>query len=104
MSNPPINLDEVREAVRTLRLATWGPIWGPSLDVVLKAVETVLPKTKTLEAWHVEYVHRDGDSVEMNVTVRCSKEEAEARAQNMRGFAHYDCIRVTGPHQHMVPA
>lgn len=57
------------------------------------------PATKTVEVWHVQYV-LSGSSCAVNVCR--SREEADHMAE-MMGRGHYQCIRVTGPHQQEVP-
>jgi len=60
-----------------------------------------LPKTKMVERWHVEWVSASsGDSyIDVRPTAdEAAEEAAHRKSQDMR------CVRVTGPHQHEVPA
>lgn len=76
------------------------------------AAESTLPRTKTVEVWHVEFVDMrleigDGPYPHVN----CHKRESSARGRAIElsnskrdGVPMYTCIRVTGPHQQEVPA
>ena len=58
-----------------------------------------LPKTKMVEVWHVEYVTNGLPAIGLYK----SYPDAERWAVGAAGLAYIACIRVTGPHQQMVP-
>lgn len=110
--------ERLREAITTLRqdVAMWtgrvGAAAGESANrwkLVLDCAESLLPKTKMVEVWRVEYAKRwrtsDGDEWMPCVYqhTSCSMAEEHAAAVAKDGWPK-TCIRVTGPHQQEVPA
>lgn len=81
--------------------AYWYDVWNTlgHMRQKLQAYQT-RPKTKTVERWHVEFW---GHSIGTACEPKVSREVAEDRAQIMREDG-FQCVRVTGPHQHEVPA
>lgn len=79
------------------------------LAVILDAAESTLPKTKMVEVWHVEWMHQPPNfPCEYHVTVHKTEAAARDDAKRMRehptNHGQWVCIRVTGPHEHEVPA
>lgn len=75
------------------------------LGQVLAAAESTLPKTKTVEVWHVEYaVKRHHGGIAHGIVVTETRSQADEAANNHRRNGASQCVRVTGPHQHEVPA
>lgn len=71
------------------------------IHAAARAHLATLPRTKMVERWHVEWVSASsGDScIDVRPTAdEAAEEAAHRKSQDMR------CVRVTGPHQHEVPA
>lgn len=63
------------------------------------------PKTKMVEVWHVEYaVWACNDGWQPRIEICGDSIIAEGRALKMRDMNGTTVIRITGPHQHEVPA
>lgn len=61
------------------------------------------PKTKTVERWHVEWAY-EAMGWQTGCLAFPTREAAEREAAHSRGSTDRHCIRVTGPHTHLVPA
>jgi hypothetical protein len=90
-------------AVRT-DLARSSPSWALMThyqDVVAAAEAHLdtLPKTKTVDVWHVEWAYAGKPHVRLLPT----KTQAGDEAYRLKGL-NVTCVRVTGPHKHEVPA
>ena len=68
-------------------------------DAVIAAARSTLPKTKEIEVWHVEHFVSGTPAI----TVRLSADGATTTATYARELGD-QCVRVTGPHKHLVPA
>lgn len=71
---------------------------GGALATLICAARAQLPRTKMIDQWHVEYVCNGVLGIVPRPTLR----EAEYTALNARTMGD-QCVRVTGPHQHLVP-
>lgn len=60
--------------------------------------------TKLVPHYHVEYVLLIGDRWTPHVIPLRDPGEAETERKRRHGDKLYDCVRVTGPHDHLVPA
>lgn len=71
------------------------------LDAARAHLSALPPPIKFIETWHVEYWSRQSRHPETQV--RLSQTNAEYEADFRRADGQL-CVRVTGPHQHEVPA
>lgn len=94
----------------TTELATFMAVPAHNIQMARKAHCLVaaarahlatLPRTKMVEVWHVEFVSADTGAIYVNVH---STEEDAATEAAQRKIRKCLCVRVTGPHQHEVPA
>lgn len=60
------------------------------------------PATRTVEVWRVEWWRRGSELPGCDVFV--CKHTADTFADGVRSDARSACVRVTGPHQHEMPA
>lgn len=58
---------------------------------------------KTVPFYYVEYVLKIGERWTAHVIPIRDPSEAEAERKKRHGDKLYDCVRVTGPHDHWVP-
>ena len=58
---------------------------------------------KSVPLYHVEYVLKLGDRWTPHVLAIRDPSEAETERKRRDGDKLYACVRVTGPHEHMVP-
>ncbi|MEY4377881.1 MAG: hypothetical protein RJB26_2431 [Pseudomonadota bacterium] len=64
-----------------------------------------LPRTKWIDAWYVEYATDVTTCWHASVTAHKTRELAETWADQLRkNSENFACVRITGPHKHMVPA
>jgi len=99
--------DNLREAIKVVRKYADDPgsIWPGSSDpyevlrVLIAAAESTLPKTKTVEVWHVEWALGSHPMIHLYLSEADARKNATLLAQEQ----HRTCIRVTGPHQQEVP-
>jgi hypothetical protein len=66
-------------------------------------------KTKQIEVWYLQWVYRPVEYPdELKVHVCRTEHEAHDEANRLEASpangGQWTCIRVTGPHQHTVPA
>jgi hypothetical protein len=93
---------ELDEAIEAYKNAHGGFI--ETLVIAARAYREGLPappKTRLIQTWHVEYVGSLGCNLYIDVCT--DKAGAEARAGRYHA-ADQECIRITGPHEHEVPA
>ena len=81
-----------------------GHVMSETMQLVFKAAKEhlkTLPQTKMINVWHVEYTLRN--SSEPRCEVLKSRGDAVRFADRM-DLAGFECINVTGPHQHEIKA
>ena len=112
----PIDHNKLREAIKVMRHWARNPD-GNDLSIsendefvllLCVAAESLLPKTKMVEVWHVEwsqYPERWKPFRQSEGSGAEGRAWAEERAVWLTARPDlYTCIRVTGPHQQEVPA
>ncbi len=87
-----------------------------NLAALIDAAESLLPKTKMVEGWQVEWCvgWTNGGTGRWHTapvpnpslarSAYYTKAEADAHAARLSLKSMHKCIRVTGPHQQEVPA
>lgn len=103
-----IDVEKLREACLKYRrhIEKHGPY---ALDIdalllIMSAAESILPKTKMIEVWHVEYAELEFGHWVSKIRIVDSKSGAETFGTLLKNPAIFACIRVTGPHKHEIPA
>lgn len=88
----------------------WSAVPKDALDKLIDAGRTLHatlpepPKTKMVETYHVEYAVFYHNGWHPRIEICGARSIAEARALKMRDMNVTTVIRITGPHQHEVPA
>lgn len=100
----------LEEAVAKLgQCPPWGvpkEIWEPLFAAARAHLDT-LPKTETVLRWHVEWCEilpDSGKSILWVEALHHNEYSAKAAAEALKLGKQNVCIRVTGPHEHEVPA
>jgi hypothetical protein len=101
---------KLKEAIEWARTRHHWAVDGDDMVAVLadaaEAHLATLPRTKEVEVWRVEWVDQGYDGAMWTPCCAAfkSKIEADAQAHRLAEKAMHKCIRVTGPHVHVVPA
>ena len=98
--------DKLREAIDQIRLLAQGRVsamdgehFSEAIELVCTAAKSTLPRTKTVEVWHVEWALGSHPMIHLYLSEADARKNATLLAQEQ----HRTCIRVTGPHQQEVP-
>lgn len=94
-----IDAKKLEEAILTAE--RWAPQSTHMQELIAAAREHLqtLPRTKEVEVWHVEFTCDGLPDVEVYST----RERADKEARDLTDEI-FECVRVTGPHKHVVPA
>jgi len=97
---------QLEEAIERCRITNPVALTPKSFHAHLLVLEAAaahlatLPKTKEVEVWHVEYCN----GCYPIAAVHTTRATAETQAEDLRSRLYCSCVRVTGPHKHVVPA
>lgn len=102
----PVKLREALESVD--RYFDKTGFMTESWPIVAQSVRSLLPKTKMIEVWRVEWAHQakpHQSAPFWQPTARHYEREYVARAiaKTLENEGNNACIRVTGPHMQEVP-